>query len=413
MQDVALRCEKVSKKFCKGLKKSMLYGVTDILQSSVGILPDSSVLRADEFWALENVNFELKKGETFGIVGPNGSGKTTLLKMLNGIFMPDRGQISIHGKVGALIQVGAGFHPMLSGRENIYINGAILGMSKKEIDKKFDAIVDFADIGDFLDAPVKHYSSGMFVRLGFSIAVHCEPDILLIDEILSVGDISFQSKCNKFMTEKLLKTGCTVIFVSHNRYAVQDLCQKALYLKKGQQAYIGETNQVMDFYLKDIGKSDRKESVLNNGLNITQIEWLDENGTPKTQFQSGEKAIVRFHYDFDRKILCPSVGITLVHADKRYNVVSNTDYLFNVHSGYDGFEVPSLEGKGYFEVTIDQFYAPIGVYRCLTYLFEENNLKLIEKNEHAGDIEIVWSPSSAKRSLLDLPHHWNLKHSQK
>jgi lipopolysaccharide transport system ATP-binding protein len=179
--EVAIKVDHISKKYCKSLKRSMLYGVTDIGRNTLGLSSHSEKLRRSEFWAVDDVSFEVKKGETLGLIGPNGSGKTTLLKMLNGIFWPDKGKITINGRVGALIEVGAGFHPMLTGRENVYINAAILGMTKK-VDEKFDAIIEFADIGDFIDAPVKFYSSGMFVRLGFAVAVHYEPDILLVDE---------------------------------------------------------------------------------------------------------------------------------------------------------------------------------------------------------------------------------------
>src|SRR3990170_2258915 len=194
-EDIAIKVEHVSKKYCKSLKNSMLYGVNDIARNSLGFSSHSERLRNGEFWAVDDVSFELKKGETLGIIGPNGAGKTTLLKMLNGIFWPDKGKITVRGRVGALIEVGAGFHPLLTGKENVYVNAAILGMTKKEVDKKFNDIVEFAGIGDFINVPVKFYSSGMFVRLGFAVAVHCEPDILLIDEILSVGDAKFRAKC--------------------------------------------------------------------------------------------------------------------------------------------------------------------------------------------------------------------------
>ena len=190
--DTVIKVENVSKKYCRSLKHTMMYGMQDIARNSIGLKSCSDTLREGEFWALNDVSFEVKKGETLGIVGANGSGKSTLLKLLNGIFMPDKGRIEINGRVGALIEVGAGFHPMLTGRENIYVNGAILGMSKKEIDKKFDEIVDFADIGDFIDSPVKHYSSGMYVRLGFAIASHADLDILMVDEVLAVGDFRFK-----------------------------------------------------------------------------------------------------------------------------------------------------------------------------------------------------------------------------
>ena len=213
--DVAIKVENVSKKYSKSLKRSMLYGIKDIARNTIGLSSNSDKLRKNEFWALDDISFEVKKGETLGIIGPNGSGKTTLLKMLNGIFWPDKGKITVKGKVGALIEVGAGFHPLLTGRENIYINAAILGMTKEEVDKKFDEIVEFADIGDFLDVPVKHYSSGMFVRLGFAVAVHCEPDILLVDEVLAVGDSSFRKKSSERMKHFIKNGNKSIVIVTH------------------------------------------------------------------------------------------------------------------------------------------------------------------------------------------------------
>jgi len=233
---VAIKVNRVSKKYCKSLKRSMLYGVKDIARNTIGLSSHSDKLRKNEFWALDDISFEVKKGETLGIIGPNGSGKTTMLKMLNGIFWPDKGKISIKGKVGALIEVGAGFHPLLTGRENIYINAAILGMTKEETDEKFDAIIEFADIGDFLDVPVKHYSSGMFVRLGFAVAVHCEPDILLVDEVLAVGDRGFQNKCFNKIGE-LKKNGTTTILVSHNMHTISTFTEKVIFLNNGKSKY--------------------------------------------------------------------------------------------------------------------------------------------------------------------------------
>jgi lipopolysaccharide transport system ATP-binding protein len=228
----ALQIDHVWKKYCKTLKQSMLYGLKDICRNAVNMSSRSDVLRKDEFWAVNDVSFDVGRGETLGIVGPNGSGKTTLLKMLNGIFWPDKGKITVRGRVGALIEVGAGFHPTLTGRENIYVNAAILGMSKAETQAKFESIVQFADIGDFLDTPVKHYSSGMFVRLGFAVAVHCEPDILLVDEVLAVGDEGFQNKCfNKI--GQLREQGMTTVLVSHNMTAISNFSEKVILMDKG------------------------------------------------------------------------------------------------------------------------------------------------------------------------------------
>ena len=226
----------VSKKFCKSLKRSMIYGVEDITREALGIGSSKDGLRRDEFWAIDNVSLELKKGESLGLMGPNGSGKSTLLKLINGIFLPDRGNITVRGKVGALIEIGAGFHPLLTGRENVYVNGLILGMAKSEIGKKFDEIVEFADVGDFIDTPVKYYSSGMFVRLGFAIAIHSRPDILLVDEVLAVGDSDFQTKCMNAI-EKIKERGTSIVLVSHNEVLIERNTTKALLLIRGKQSY--------------------------------------------------------------------------------------------------------------------------------------------------------------------------------
>jgi lipopolysaccharide transport system ATP-binding protein len=413
-KNVSIKMEHVFKKFCKSLRKSMWYGIKDIIRNSLGSSSHSERLRKDEFWALDDISFEIKKGETFGVIGPNGSGKTTLLKLLNGIFWPDNGKITIKGKVGAIIEVGAGFHPLLTGRRNIYINGAILGMTKKEIDKKFESIVNFADIGDFIDVPVKYYSSGMFVRLGFAVAAHCEPNILLVDEVLAVGDINFQAKCFEFMTENVLKKGCTVVFVSHNRYSVQDLCHNALYLKSGKIVKIGETMGVIEKYLEDIKNEEmnRKPNsqylLSKDGDGITDISFLDIHKTIKNKFKSGEKISIRFYFSFKKSVTNPSVSISFFHIDPRYRLVSSTDYIFNLHSGYDGFEISTLEGRGYFEVTIDGLYLPIGVYQFSIYLFLDNKMNLAKKYENTGEIEIISLENSPKRSLVELPHNWTL-----
>jgi lipopolysaccharide transport system ATP-binding protein len=228
-KETVISVENVSKKYCKSLKKSMHYGAIDIARNILGMSSKSSRLRKDEFWALNDISFEVRKGETLGIIGPNGSGKTTLLKLLNGIFWPDKGKITIRGKTGALIELGAGFHPHLTGRENIYINAAILGMTKKEVVNKFDAIVEFAGISDFIDAPVKHYSSGMYVRLGFSVAVHSQADILLIDEVLAIGDVGFQNRCFNKIGE-LKQEGTTTILVSHNMHIISTFVEKIILL---------------------------------------------------------------------------------------------------------------------------------------------------------------------------------------
>jgi lipopolysaccharide transport system ATP-binding protein len=191
--EVLIRCEGLSKKFCKDFKRSLWYGIKDVTSSFSKKAQHHDVLRKDEFWAVKDISFELRRGECLGLIGHNGAGKSTLLKLLNGLITPDQGQVTMKGRVGALIELGAGFNPVLTGRENIYNNGAVLGFSKEEIDSKLEAIIDFSELRDFIDMPVQNYSSGMKVRLGFAVAAQMEPDILLIDEVLAVGDMGFYS----------------------------------------------------------------------------------------------------------------------------------------------------------------------------------------------------------------------------
>jgi lipopolysaccharide transport system ATP-binding protein len=250
--EVLIRAENVGKVFCRDLKKSLLYGVGDILSE---ILPssgkrvsdkDTRELRPGEFWANHGISFEVRRGECLGLIGQNGAGKTTLLKMLNGLIKPDAGNIEIHGRLGVIIALGAGFNPILTGRENIYVNGAILGLSKKEIDSRLQGIIDFSGVGDFIDSPVQSYSSGMQVRLGFAIATAMEPDVLILDEVLAVGDASFRIKCIKRIGEMSKK--CAVILVSHDLSQISRCCDRALLLQQGGVSFLGNTEEALSIY---------------------------------------------------------------------------------------------------------------------------------------------------------------------
>jgi lipopolysaccharide transport system ATP-binding protein len=233
MNDTLINVSNVSKKFCRDLKKSLWYGMKDLGSEILGGSRCKNIdLRHDEFWAIDDVSFDLKRGECLGLIGRNGAGKTTLLKMINGLIKPDRGRIEMQGRVGALIALGAGFNPILTGRENIFVNASVLGLRKKEVDAKFNEIVDFAEIGDFIDAPVQTYSSGMQVRLGFAIAaVLVQPDILLLDEVLAVGDMGFKIKCLNAVREIMNETA--VVFVSHTMQFVSQFCNRIMVMEKG------------------------------------------------------------------------------------------------------------------------------------------------------------------------------------
>jgi len=346
----------------------MYHGISDIGRNLIGLSSHSDRLRKNEFWSVDDVSFEVKRGETLGLVGPNGSGKTTMLKMINGIFWPDKGKITVQGRIGALIAVGSGFHPLLTGRENIYVNGAILGMTKSEVDKKFDSIVGFSGIGDFLDSPVKHYSSGMYVRLGFAIAVHSECDILLIDEVLAVGDIQFQAKCMDKINE-LGRQGVTKIFVSHSFDAVQKLCQKCIYLNHGKIRSYGETGQVLDDFKKDVAEGDITDTGAlrygNREIEIRKVELLDASGDQKQDFSRGEPLKIRISFYAKDPIQNPNF---LVFAwDDKGNVIYGT------RTGWAEFNTGKIQGQGEITHTIQILTWHTGKYWLTIGCSDENN----------------------------------------
>lgn len=257
----------------------------------------------EEFWALKKVNLKIKKGEILGVIGKNGSGKSTFLKILSQITPPTTGEIKIKGHVNSLLEVGTGFHPELTGRENIFLNGAILGMSQKEIKDKFDEIVAFSEIEQFLDTPVKRYSSGMYVRLAFAVAAHLEPEILLIDEVLAVGDIAFQKKCLGKMNE-VSKSGRTIIFVSHNMAAISELCNKCVLLKKGRIAAYGGTAEVVEKYLSEEIKGNvlyEQKSNKNKDMNLRKVLLCQKNKNSNSVYYD-EDIVIKIQYEVNKSI---------------------------------------------------------------------------------------------------------------
>ena len=271
----------------------------------------------DLFWALRNVSFDVHQGEVVGIIGRNGAGKSTLLKILSRITEPTEGQVTLRGRVASLLEVGTGFHPELTGRENVYLNGAILGMSKAEIARKFDEIVAFAEIEKFLDTPVKRYSSGMYVRLAFAVAAHLEPEILIVDEVLAVGDAEFQKKCLGKMGE-VTKEGRTILFVSHNMAAVQTLCPRAIALRNGKLVEDGKSTEVIRSYLGSMASAPEDIYSLSNPDRTNSGEFrflsgciLDLDGHPTENVISGQPIAVQFTYEADRDLDDLGIGFTI------------------------------------------------------------------------------------------------------
>jgi ABC-type polysaccharide/polyol phosphate transport system ATPase subunit len=320
--DIVLRVDNVSKRFALGEMHDSLRDLIPGLAARVTGRRRTSA-RNPDFWALRDVNLELHRGEAVGIIGANGAGKSTMLKLITGIMEPTSGQIEVKGRLSALIEVGAGFHPDLTGRENIYLNGSILGMKPAEIDRKFDAIVEFSGLADFIDTPVKRYSTGMFARLGFSVAAHVDPDILIVDEVLSVGDVVFQNRCLERMNE-ILRSGATVIFVSHNLRAIAELCPRSILLEHGQVAAAGSSREVMNTYLERSGAQSREST--SRKLYISGVK-VRRAHSDRVAFDSGEKIWV--DVEMECKELSEPFSVVLdVTDDKQYEAFhTSTEYL--------------------------------------------------------------------------------------
>ena len=406
--DTVIKVEGLHKKFCGHLRRSMFYGTLDATRDMLGWRYDTSALRLREFWALENAGFELKQGEALGVIGPNGSGKTTLLRILNGIFPPDRGYAAVRGRIGALIAVGAGFHPNMTGRENIRLNGTILGMTRNEIAERFDAIVDFADIGEFLDAPVATYSSGMTVRLGFAIAVHAVPDILLADEVLAVGDLRFALKCYRKIAE-YRRNGGALLLVSHSMQLVRNVCHRTLWLERGRVKLLGETQAVCDAYERDVLQrnvtaTNREEIVRINHdplVHIEKVEFLDAQGGACTAFPVGACFRARIHYDCRRKVTAPIFTIALTTVE---NITAVANYSNLDAPGLAG----SIEGRGCVDFEIANLALKPGHYDCTVNLEEHSLDNVLDWHERAYRFAVVSAESPLMHGLFQPAVRWRV-----
>ncbi len=314
--------------------------------------------RYKEFDALKGVSFEIAEGSTFGLIGENGSGKSTLLKCIARILRPERGTISTRGKISALLELGAGFHPELSGRENVYLNGAILGMSKKQLDARFDEIVAFAGLEEFIDSPVKNYSSGMYVRLGFSVAINVDPDILLVDEVLAVGDEAFQRKCAEKFAD-LKQSGKTIVVVSHALGTMRTLCDELALLEHGHLVDVGPSGKVIDEYLGDVHEdrvADGKHgSRWGSGeVTIEDIEILDASGRAVTSMRTGDRVTFRLHYRANQPIDKPVFAFGIHTLEGMHVTSPNTR---------DGAYTPDrIEGTGHLDLVVDRLLLVPGTY---------------------------------------------------
>ena len=317
MPDLAIRCESLSKQYRIGSPdsyKTLRDAISNTALAAFRRSKQHSQNGHGHIWALQDVSCEIKRGEVVGIIGLNGAGKSTLLKILSRITAPTRGRADVYGRVGSLLEVGTGFHPELTGRENIYLNGAILGMRKAEIDRKFDEIVAFAEVETFLDTPVKRYSSGMYVRLAFGVAAHLETEVLLVDEVLAVGDAQFQKKCFEKMRD-IGVHGRTILFVSHNMSAVRSICKQALIIDKGRVVARGEIDDTVDRYLSQHSSAqDSCETVETNTFSVTAVEVTSATGPVIKTFDSVQ---VKVRFIPKAEIRDPGLYVSILTMDSR------------------------------------------------------------------------------------------------
>jgi lipopolysaccharide transport system ATP-binding protein len=365
---------------------------------------------ADIIWALRDVSFKVPRGEVLGIIGRNGAGKSTMLKILSKITQPTRGRAEIRGRVSSLLEVGTGFHPELTGRENVFLNGTVLGMKKKEIDKKFDAIVDFSGVRKFIDTPVKRYSSGMTVRLAFSIAAHLEPQILIVDEVLAVGDIEFQKKCLGKMNE-VAKAGRTVIFVSHNMSAISNLCDSVLWLDEGKMVMSGRTVRVVREYVRNSLKGSQAgpenwNSSGNKEARLTDIQLLDTEDVPCNAFKMGETVVVQFDIDFTRFFKrIDAMAVEVKSADTGIQTL----HMHNQDCGFLLNNIPV--GKRRFRVEIPDCMLYPGPYLISVYVgYRDVTLDYVKD---VLDMTILEAPVSKRQvpyypmqAIFHQPSYW-------
>lgn len=395
MADIAVRVDRLAKQYRIGTVRPRHDTLRDaIADGVVGLFRRNGHARADHhlIWALRDLSFEVRHGEVLGIIGRNGAGKSTLLNILSRITEPTAGRAEIYGRVGSLLEVGTGFHPELTGRENVYLSGAILGMKKAEIARKFDAIVAFAEVEKFIDTPVKRYSSGMYVRLAFAVAAHLDPEILIVDEVLAVGDATFQKRCLDHMAA-MATSGRTVILVSHNMDVIPRLCRTALLLRDGRLALQGPADRVVSTYLEDLpsngsGELANRPRSGDGRARFVRVQLVDETGKPRTVHPSGDDLILRVEIHAHEPI-----------ADAGLAVVLKTLSGTRVITGWTregGFPVSLQPGSQLFECRFHRVRLRPGHTVAVGLWMESNGV--LDAVEEATLIDVVDTPDSARFS---------------
>ncbi len=396
----AIRFEHVSKKFILHHDRPRTF--QELLIRLFRRAPSSTA----EFWALHDVSFEIPWGQTVGFIGPNGSGKSTTLKLMAGILEPTSGTITVNGRLAALLELGAGFHPDLTGRENVYLNGTLLGFSQAEMRRRFDDIVAFAELEEFIDVPVKHYSSGMYVRLGFAVAVHVEPEILLVDEVLAVGDAAFQRKCLDRIYE-LKRQGVTIVFVSHDLGAVQSLCDYAYWFEHGRVQQEGNPVDVVMAYLSHSAQQEERaesrapleEARWGTGrIRITNVELCDETGTPCQAFPTGASMSVHIHYEAPEPVEDPVFGLAIHDQSGVHICGPNTDF--------GGLVIPRAEGSGCVVYHIPELLLLPGTYYLSVSVHNRPDTEMYDYHDRLYMFRVYPGNTRERYGLITLRGEW-------
>jgi ABC-type polysaccharide/polyol phosphate transport system ATPase subunit len=413
---IAVRFDRVSKQFTLHHERPRSF--QELFLSAIKLQHRTS---KEKYWVLNDISFEIEHGEMVGIVGPNGAGKSTILKLMSRIIEPTSGQMEVNGRLGALLELGAGFHPDLTGRENVYLNGAFLGCAKSDMDRVFDDILDFSEMERFIDIPVKHYSSGMYMRLGFSIAIHLQPELLLVDEILAVGDRAFQLRCLDRVQE-LKRQGVTIILVSHDLAQVRDMCDRAIWVEEGQVQAEGPVEPVLSEYMahaldpkRQVAQSTRRGD-LHGGrqskddshwrwgsgeASITQVQFLDSAGQAQSSFETGAPLIVRICFAAHERIEKPQFGLALHHVGGFH--ISGPNTVFG------GFDIDAIEGSGYIDYVIDSLPLLEGTYLVSASLADREDLGMYDYHHQAYTLHVHRGDAVKERygSIL-IPATWRM-----
>lgn len=398
----------VSKKFCRHLKRSLWYGMRDLASALTGSNgSDRLQLRRGEFLSVDNASFQVNPGECVSLLGPNGAGKSTILKMINGLIKPDAGTIRVRGRTGALIELGTGFNPILSGRENVYINAAVLGMSKTMVDQLYSKIVDFSELQSVMDAPVQTYSSGMRVRLGFSVAAHLNPQLLLIDEVLAVGDVGFRMKCFDHL-RKLVRQGVAIIVVSHAVSMLSRISERAVVFDHGKVLFDGDLERGIGVYESTMTKhATDTHSTMDQGkreARITCVEVRNEDGQIQKEFSTGDSIAVRIKLDCDQTVENARLIVALHSPNSGSVAMMSTPYQ-NIQ-----FDIPV--GGTEIELTLTDVPLLVGGYYFNVSLFGPASTDFYQRRSGVGAFRIIGPPTNADgrgiNGLIQMKHNWHV-----